>query len=63
MVPIPHTPEQNGVAERNWLTLFNDVRTLLADSELGKHWWGMALLHAAETRNHVLSAGRNQSAI
>ena len=52
---IPYNSQQNGKAECAWLTIFNDARTLLADAQLGKHWWGMALLYAVYTRNHTLS--------
>ena len=40
---IPHTPEQNGVAERQNRTLIEGVRTLLFDSKLPHRFWAEAL--------------------
>ena len=40
----PHTPEQNGVAERLNRTLIEGVRTMLADSKLPHRFWAEALL-------------------
>ena len=39
----PHTPEQNGVAERLNRTLIEGVRTMLADSKLPHRFWAEAL--------------------
>lgn len=39
----PHTPQQNGVAERLNRTLVEGVRTMLADSKLPKKFWAEAL--------------------
>ena len=36
---IPHTPEQNGVAERQNRTLIQGVRTMLFDSKLPQRFW------------------------
>ena len=40
---MPHTPEQNGVAERLNRTLMESVRTMLADSKLPHRFWAEAL--------------------
>ena len=39
----PHTPQQNGVAERLNRTLIEGVRTMLGDSNLPQRFWSEAL--------------------
>ena len=39
----PHTPQQNGIAERLNRTLIEGVRTMLADSKLPHRFWAEAL--------------------
>jgi hypothetical protein len=53
----PHTPEQNGVAERNWETINNMVRGMIKDAKLDERWCGLATLMAAEIRNQSLTNG------
>ena len=48
---IPHTPQQNGVAERLNRTLVEGVCTMLADSKLPHRFWAEALSTAAYLRN------------
>ena len=48
---IPHTPQQNGVAERLNRTLIEGVRTMLADSKLPHRFWAEALLTAVYLQN------------
>jgi hypothetical protein len=48
---IPHTPEQNGVAERLNRTLIEGVRTMLADSKLPHRFWAEALSTSVYLRN------------
>ena len=48
---IPHTPQQNGVAERLNRTLIEGVRTMLADSKLPHRFWAEALSTAVYLRN------------
>ena len=48
---IPHTPQQNGVAERLNRTLIESVRTMLADSKLPHKFWAEALSTAVYLRN------------
>jgi len=43
---VPHTPEQNGVAERANRTLMEKVRALLKESGLANRYWGEALYTA-----------------
>ena len=40
---VPHTPEQNGVAERSNRTLMESVCAMLADSKLPHKFWAEAL--------------------
>ena len=47
----PHTPQQNGVAERLNRTLIEGVRTMLADSKLPHRFWAEALSTAVYLRN------------
>ena len=52
---IPHTPEQNGVAERFNRTLMEGVRTMLADSKLPHRFWAEALSTYVFLRNRSLT--------
>lgn len=47
----PHTPEQNGTAERTNRTVFDGVRSLLNDSGLPNSFWG----YAAAQKIYVLN--------
>ena len=48
---MPHTPEQNGVAERLNRTLMESVRTMLADSKLPHRFWAEALATSVYLKN------------
>ena len=48
---IPHTPQQNGVAERLNRTLIEGVRTMLADSRLPHRFWAEAPSTCVYLRN------------
>jgi transposase InsO family protein len=50
---IPYTPQQNGTAERLNLTLFNIIRTVLAESKLPNALWGEAAMWATYTKNRL----------
>lgn len=50
----PHTPEQNGLAERKNRSLVEMTRCLLRDAKLPKKYWGEALNTAAMILNRVL---------
>ncbi|EZA50979.1 Copia protein [Ooceraea biroi] len=52
---IPHTPEQNGVAERKNRTLVETARCLLAQSGLPAHFWAEAINTANYIRNRCIS--------
>ena len=56
----PHTPQQNGTAERSWRTAFDMARCLLLDSELPKNLWSYALLTSGYTRNPSINNGQEQ---
>ena len=43
----PHSPHQNGIAERAWHTLFETCRCLLIEAKLPKTMWPYALVTAA----------------
>ena len=47
----PHTPEQNGAAERLNRSIFDCVRTVLADTGLPLYLWAEAANYIAYTRN------------
>ena len=53
---IPYTPEQNGVAERAWRTIFDAARAMLKEAKLEPKWWGRAAITAAYIRNRCLSS-------
>lgn len=50
--PDAHT--QNGRVERAHLTLANDMRTLLIDSQLPETFWAEAIAYATYNRNRVM---------
>lgn len=63
-MPIPadaHT--QNGRVERQNLTIFNTVRTLLIHSGLPDKFWGEAASYAVHIRNHIPLLNSNASPI
>jgi transposase InsO family protein len=53
---IPHTPEQNGVAERANRTIIEKAKCLLFDSGLPKRMWAEAVNHAVFLINHSFSS-------
>jgi hypothetical protein len=56
----PHTPEQNGVAERMWRTLSDMTRALLRDAQLPNQFWDFAISTAAYIRNRSLTTANKQ---
>ena len=40
---VPHTPEQNGVAERVNRTLLEKARSMIAHADLPKSYWAEAV--------------------
>lgn len=60
---VPHTPQQNGIAERKNRTLLETARCMLLQSKLAPSFWGEAVLTANYIRNRCPSrALQNQSA-
>lgn len=53
---VPHSPAQNGVAERMNRVLVEMVRCMLADGEMPPAAWAEALLTAAYVRNRCASS-------
>jgi len=54
---VPHTPEQNGTAERMNRTLVEKARCLLFDAKLGKRFWAEAVNTAAYLVNRSSCKG------
>lgn len=50
---VPHTPQQNGVAERHNGTFGNMIRAMLLDADLSDWFWPLALHAAVYTRNRL----------
>ena len=53
MKTVPHTPEQNGVAERMNRTLMESARSMLAHAGLPHCYWAEAVSTAAYLKNHT----------
>nr|GFB40210.1 hypothetical protein [Tanacetum cinerariifolium] len=51
---VPRTPQQNGIAERNNMTLIEAARTLLIDLRLPIPFWVEAVNTACYVKNQVL---------
>ncbi len=49
----PHTPAQNGVAERAWRTIMDTTRCMLFQAGLGKTFWALAIKAATYTLNRI----------
>lgn len=56
---IPHTPEQNGVAERKNRTLVEMARCLMISSNLPSSFWAEAISTANHLRNRCPSRNLN----
>ena len=59
----PHSPHQNGTAERNWRTLFDMARALLVESGLPKYLWTYALMTATTNSKLMLCSAYQEYAI
>jgi hypothetical protein len=61
-MPIPADAHaQNGRVERQHLTIFNTVRTLLIHSGLPERFWGEAASYAVHVRNHLPLSNSSES--
>ena len=58
----PYSPHQNGIAERQWRTLFSTVRCLLIGSGLPSKLWTYALMASAYIRNRCFQQRIKQTA-
>ncbi|GJV30143.1 retrovirus-related pol polyprotein from transposon TNT 1-94 [Tanacetum coccineum] len=55
----PYTPEQNGIAERNNITLIKAAKTMLNGLVLSKHFWTEAVRIACYTQNRSIIVKRH----
>ena len=49
----PHSPSQNGVAERSWRTIFDMARSSMIAANLSKPFWAEAALNAVYCLNRI----------
>ena len=59
IVSPPYTPSQNGLAERMNRTIIENARCILEYSQLGKEFWGCAVLTAGHVHNRLPSRSHN----
>ena len=52
---VPHTPEQNGVAERSWRTLDEMARCNRHHANLKENFWAHAITASAHIRNRCIT--------
>ena len=57
----PHSPHQNGTAERNWRSLFEMARGMIIGSNLPQSFWTYAIMAAAHVRNRMYSQRINHT--
>lgn len=55
----PHTPQQNGLAERYNRTIVERARCMLFDANLSRGFWGEAVLTAVKIMNSTWNSGIN----
>ena len=53
---VPHSPQQNGVAERLNRILMESARAMLSHANLPKKLWAEAVATAAYIRNHTITS-------
>ena len=51
----PYSPHQNGIAEKNWRTLFEMARCMVIENNLRKSLWTNAVMRAAVIRNRCFN--------
>jgi hypothetical protein len=49
---VPHTPQQNGLAERFNQTILESAKSMLHAADLPLGFWGEAIKTAIHVRNH-----------
>jgi transposase InsO family protein len=49
----PHSPYQNGKAERSWRSIMEMARCLLTESDLPKQYWSYSVRHTQYLRNRT----------
>lgn len=59
----PHSPHQNGTAERAWRSLFDMARCMLIESGLPKCMWTYAVMYAVYTRNRCYNSRLNMTSL
>ena len=57
---VPHSPQQNGVAERQNRTLMESARAMLSHSNLPNKFWAEAVATAAYLRNRTTTCANEQ---
>ncbi len=57
---VPHSPQQNGVAERLNRTLVESARAMLSHSNLANIFWAEAISTAAYLRNRTTTSGNEE---
>ena len=57
----PHSPHQNGTAERGWRTVFEMARCLLSESNVPKSFWTYAVMASVYIRNRCYSQRTQQT--
>ena len=55
IVTPPYSPAQNGCAERANRTIMENARYISEDAQLGKKFWGQAVLTSVHIHNHLHS--------
>ena len=56
-----YTPQQNGIAEKGFDVIWNDVRSMLADSLLESPFWWVAFDTACYVRNRLITSALQKS--
>ena len=58
---VPHSPQQNGVAERMNRTLVESARSMIAHAGVSNIFWVEAISTAAYVRNHLPTTALKES--
>ena len=57
---VPHSPQQNGVAERLNRTLMESARAILSHANLPNNLWAEAIATAAYLRNRITTSANEE---